>query len=141
MKASVYLSLLVFTIQNLQPATTSNQCNLYPKILGGALSDTYTTSIDANLAADRIVVAGYTSDSGLAGVSLNGVTAIFVASYSITFTSIYWTKADTSKNGLIPVSISLSPNANFAAMLINNYSGSSVGFIQVYDCTVGTLIT
>ena len=75
--------------------------------------------MDANLEANAIVVAGYTYDSGLAGVTLNGGSAIFVASFSIKSSSIYWRKVDTSKSLMVPHSLSLSPNAKFAVVLIN----------------------
>ena len=80
--------------------------------------------MDANFKADKLVVVGDTYDSGIAGVTLNTGSAIFVIAFSISSTSIYWAKADTSKSLLVPVSISLSPNANFAVVLINHKDGS-----------------
>jgi hypothetical protein len=75
--------------------------------------------MDANLEANVIVVAGYTYDSGLAGVTLNGGSAIFISSFSINSTSINWRKVDTSKSLMIPHSLSLSRDAKFAVVLIN----------------------
>jgi hypothetical protein len=80
--------------------------------------------MDANLNADKLVVVGDTYDSGLAGVTLNGGSAIFIVAFSISSTTIYWSKNDTSKSLLVPLSISLSPNADYAAVFINHIDGS-----------------
>ncbi len=74
MKASFYFSHLLylsFIFQIKSPAILS-PCKLFPKILGGTLGDSNQGVIDANLAEDIIVLAGYTWDSGLAGYNLNG---------------------------------------------------------------------
>ena len=50
---------------------------------------------------------------------MNGEFRIYVASFSISSTKIYWAKADTSKNGTYyPNSISLSPNAKYVAVYL-----------------------
>jgi hypothetical protein len=69
-------------------------CKLYPKIFGGALDETYTFAMDANFSVNKIVVAGFTKDSGLFGVQQNGQSATFIAAFSILSTSIYWAKGD-----------------------------------------------
>ena len=74
-------------------------CNLFPKIFGGSLGFTRSTAIDANLEKDIIVATGWTSDYGLAGVSLAGGAIPFVIAYSISSTRIYWAKGDLSKSG------------------------------------------
>ena len=93
-------------------------CNLFPKIFGGSLGFTRTTSMDANLEKDIIVATGWTNDTGLAGVSLPGGTIPFVIAYSISSTRIYWAKGDLSKSGYMPTFIALSPNANFTIIHI-----------------------
>ena len=93
-------------------------CNLFPKIFGGSLGFTRSTAIDANLEKDIIVATGWTSDYGLAGVSLPGGTIPFVIAYSISSTRIYWAKGDLSKSGYMPTFIALSPNANFTIIHI-----------------------
>jgi hypothetical protein len=70
MKALHYLSLLYFI--TLIRSHTSVPCKLYPKILGGSSGFTMPTAMDANLAADKIVVGGYSYDSGIGGVTFNG---------------------------------------------------------------------
>jgi hypothetical protein len=116
MKASAKYILLIFLGQlrfkNCAP------CNVFPKIFGGSLGFTRSTSMDANLEKNIIVATGWTSDYGLAGVSLPGGTIPFVVAYSISSTRIYWAKGDLSKSGYLSTFISLSPNANFTIIHI-----------------------
>ena len=122
MKASLYPSLLLclsFIFQIKSPTATALPCKLFPKILGGTLANTYPRAIDANLAKDIIVLTGNTFDNGLPGYNLNGSSQTFVASFSISSTTIYWAKADTFKMGNYKsLSISLSPNAMYVAVYL-----------------------
>ena len=94
-------------------------CKLYPKIFGGYNANTFSYAIDGNLTKDLIVVGGRTADPWLAGVRLNGGAALFVSAFSISTTTIYWAKSDASKSWYLPISLSLSPNANYVIALIN----------------------
>ncbi len=82
MKASFFSSFLlylfIFQFKSLAPPLP---CKLFPKILGGTLGDTFKGVIDANLAKDIIVHAGFTWDSGLAGFNLNGGNQYYIASF------------------------------------------------------------
>jgi hypothetical protein len=116
MKASAKFITLLLLGQ--LPRKNCAPCNLFPKIFGGSLGDTRSTSMDANLEKDIIVATGWTSDTGLAGVSLPGGTIPFVIAYSISSTRIYWARGDLSLSGYLPTFISLSPNANFTIVHI-----------------------
>jgi hypothetical protein len=116
---------LIFQVKLL--TTTSPSCNIYPKILGGVQADTKPTAMDANFVADKIVAGGLTLDSGLVPTIAGSGT--FVAAFSILTTRIYWAKVDTSKSWLTPLSISLSPNANFAIVFIKYQHGYHFGFL------------
>jgi hypothetical protein len=76
------------------------------------------------LAKDIIVIAGWTTDNAFSRGA-----KIFVAAFSISSTTIYWAKGDKTKSDYLPISISLSPNANFVIVLINKDVGSSIGFV------------
>lgn len=86
-------------------------------------------------------MTGQTSDSGLIGTSVAGPIP-YVISYSISSTNINWAKGDQSKEGYNPISISLSPNAKYAIILIPAQGSSNLGYVQVYDCNnAGSLIS
>ncbi len=65
----------------------------------------------------------------------------FIVSYSISTTTINWAKGDSSKFGYYPISISLSPNGDYAIILIPAQGSSNLGYVQVYNCNTGALIS
>ncbi len=65
----------------------------------------------------------------------------FIVSYSISTTTINWAKGDSSKVGYYPISISLSPNGDYAIILIPAQGSSNLGYVQVYNCNTGALVS
>jgi hypothetical protein len=93
------------------------------------------------MANDIIVMTGSTNDSWLIGASVSGPIP-FIVSYSISSALINWVKGDSSKVKYHPISISLSPNAKYAIILIPAQGSSNLGYVQVYDCSnSGALVT
>jgi hypothetical protein len=77
----------------------------------------------------------------LIGAALSGPIP-FIISYSISTAAINWAKGDLSKVGYYPISISLSPNGNYAIILIPAQGSSNLGYVQVYDSNhFGALIS
>ena len=63
-------------------AVSAEPCKIYPRIIGSEFLDTTIYSIDANLAADRLVAVGKTDDTNLIGTSVSPA-APFIVMYSI----------------------------------------------------------
>ena len=70
-------------------AVSAEPCKIYPRIIGSEFLSTEIYSIDANLAADRLVAVGKTNDRNLIGTSVS--TAVpFIVMYSIDSSKIYY---------------------------------------------------
>lgn len=77
-------------------AVSADPCKIYPRIIGSLDGTTTIYSIDANLAADRLVAVGDTNDKELIGVPVtSSVTSVpFIIMYSIDTTRIYYGLSD-----------------------------------------------
>jgi hypothetical protein len=112
------------------PAT----CNSFPKIFGGAGSQTYLNHID--VFADYLAMVGYTWDATLTtGLSINyrpyiAVTSVAIPDY------YYWAKVHSLKISTRFFGVQFSTDGT---LLITHSGVSSSNFIVVYDVATGAV--
>ena len=78
------------------PVQSTTTCNSFPKIFGGSANHTDVWNID--VFNDYLVLAGYTDDNTLTGISSSIIPYLALTSIS-TGGKYYWAKALTSKTG------------------------------------------
>ena len=111
------------------PAT----CNSFPKIFGGAGSQTYLLHID--VFADYLAMVGDTDDTTLTGLS--SIYRPFIAVTSVAIPDYYyWAKVHSLKTGTRFYGVQFSTDGT---LLITHSGFSSSNYIVVYDVATGAV--